>query len=162
MNESCHTHICDAGILLVAYESFRIHESVVLHIWMSHVAHMTQSCRVYDYVMSHTHISSRNICKTKSLLEIESCRIYAQVMSRIQMCHVAHTHTSNRNTASGSPITSCRVVHSNESCHTHMEQEYYQDKVSPRNSVMSHICTSHVAHTNMSCRKHTHIKQECC
>jgi len=36
MNESCHTY-----------------ESVMSHIWMSHVTHMDESCCTYGWVMSH-------------------------------------------------------------------------------------------------------------
>jgi len=54
---------------------------------MSHVAHMNESCRTYEWVMSHiwmSHVAHRN----------ESCRTYERVMSHIWTSHVAHMNKS--------------------------------------------------------------------
>ena len=66
------------------------------HIWMSHVTHMSESCRTYEWVMSHiwmSHVTHMN----------ESCHTYEWVMSHIydsficvtwliQMCAMTHSY----------------------------------------------------------------------
>jgi len=63
-------------------ESCRTHEWVMSHTWMSHVARMKESCRTHEWVMSHiwtSHVAHMN----------ESCRTYEWVMSHTWMSHVA-------------------------------------------------------------------------
>jgi len=69
-------------------ESCRTHEWVMSHIWMSHVAHMNESCRTHEWVMSHiwmSHIWISHICK-----------------SHVWMSHV--THRTSRVCGASSPL----------------------------------------------------------
>jgi len=64
-------------------------ESVMSHIWMSHVAYMSESCCTYEWVMLHiwmSHVPHMN----------QSCCTYEWVMSHIWMSRVAHVNKSCR------------------------------------------------------------------
>jgi len=91
------------------------HEWVVSHMWMSHVAHITQSCHAYEWVMSHTcvsHITHMNEQQSRTFqtgyarqhrgglthiaLMNESCHTYLWGMSHIWMSHVTHMNEACR------------------------------------------------------------------
>jgi len=75
MNESCHTY---------KRVMSRI-EWVMSHVWMSHVAHMNESCHTYEWVMSRiwmSHVTHMN----------ESCHTYEWVTPHIQMSHVTYVN----------------------------------------------------------------------
>ena len=58
-----------------------------LHIWLSHVPYINESCPIYEWVMSHlwmNHVPYMN----------ESCPIYEWVMSHIWMNHVPYMNES--------------------------------------------------------------------
>ena len=96
--------------------------SVMSNTWMSHVAHMNESCHTYEWVMSHiwmSHVARTYEWVISHITHMnESCRMDEWVMSHKWMSHVAHM---------------------NESCRTYQW-------------VVSHIWMSHVAHMNESCR----------
>jgi len=55
----------------------------MLHVWMSHVTHMNDSCHTYEWIMTNIwmrHVSNLN----------ESCHTYEWVMSHIWMSHGTH------------------------------------------------------------------------
>jgi len=100
---------------------------------MSHVAHMNESCRTYEWVMSHiwmSHVAHMN----ESRRTYDSCRTYLLMMSGKWMSHVTHTHE-----LAMSHISMSHVTHMNESYQT---CEY----------VTSRAWMSHVARLNKSCR----------
>jgi len=85
----------------------------MLHIWMSHVAHMNESCHTYEWVMSHiwmSHAAHMN----------ESCHTYEWVMPHIWLSHVTHMTESCRTYEwVMSHVWMSHVTHMNESCHTY-------------------------------------------
>jgi len=66
VNESCY--IC---------KSPDTHESVMSHIWMSHVTHMNGSCHTYEWVMSHIWMSHGTHMN-------ESCHTWKRVVSHFE------------------------------------------------------------------------------
>jgi len=68
---------------------WEVHECVMSHIWMSHVAHMNEYCHTYEWVMSHM----CNICGSD--MEHPVMRPAEKIMSRhTWMCHVTHMNES--------------------------------------------------------------------
>ena len=93
-------------------ESCRIYEWVMSHIWMSHVTHLKESHHTYEWVASHTrmsHVTHMN----------ESCHTYEWVMSHIRMSHITHIKDSCvMYVLVMSHIWMSHVLHMDESCHT--------------------------------------------
>jgi len=129
------------------------------HISMSHMAHMEESCRVYECMISH-------ICKSHAAHMDGICRTYARVMSHIRMSHVVHMNESCRSrcrSSTPSHIWMSHVVHMNESYCTcdwvisHMWMSHELCRTYERVTwdiwiVMSHTWMKHVARMHESCR----------
>jgi len=78
MNQSVLSHV---------WMSHVTWEGVMSHVWTSHVTRMHKSCHTYEWVMSHiwmSHVAHMN----------ESCRTYEWVMSHICISHVTHMNES--------------------------------------------------------------------
>ena len=97
-----NTHLNDS-------ESCCTYEWVILHMWMSHVAHMNGSCCTYEWVVSHvwmSHVAHMNgsgqtyewvnshIWMSHITHMNDSCHAYEWVMSHIWMSHVAQINQS--------------------------------------------------------------------
>jgi len=132
---------------------------------LSHVTHINESCRTYEWVKSHiwtSHVTHIN----------ETCHTYQWVMSPISMSYVTHinqtypTHLQRElngryacireaccdmGLLSSRRWTACarHVTHVNGSCHTY---EY----------VMSHKGISHVTRVNVSCHKRSILRHKMC
>ena len=149
INESCHTcewfmshiwvsHVTHMYICMIAQDAWE-GLRVMSHIWvrnvthmMSHVTHMSESCQIYEWVMSHIWVSHVTHLS-------ESCHTYEWVMAHIWVSYVTHMSESWQTYEwVMSHIWMSHVTHMNESCHTY---EW----------VMSHIWMSHVTHMNESC-----------
>jgi len=101
---------------------------------MSHVAHKSESCCKYDWVMPHTwrshaHTSESRIVVSHVTHMSESCRTRGGVISRVSVSDVTHM--------SGS-------------CHTH-EWVMLRTRMSHVTRMSLHIRMSHVTHANESC-----------
>ena len=100
---------------------------------MSHVAHMNESCRTYEWVMSHiwmSHVAHMN----------ESCRTYERVTSHIWlMSHISINDVRQMNESRHTHTWISHVTHIYESCHTY---EW----------VISNMWICHVTRMNESCR----------
>ena len=87
-------------------------EYVASHIWMSHVAHINESCRKYEWVMSHiwmSHVAHMN----------ESCRTYEWVAPHMRKSRVTHVDESCRTCEwVMSHIFMSRITLVDGSCHT--------------------------------------------
>jgi len=121
---------------------------------MSHVAHMNESCRTNEWVMSHmwmSHDAHMN----------ESCRTYEWVMSHKWMSHVAHTNES-------CCTYEWDMSHIWGSCHTH---DWWCDTIymSPRDSfffgllshdtfMISFICATWLIYVLFKCLTHIHTQ----
>ena len=142
----CHTYM--QALVLVGLLAPARCILVRPHIWVSHVAHMNESCRTNERVMSHmwmSYVAHRN----------ESCRTYECVMSHIWMSYVAHMNELCRTyewAMSHIYLTHKRVTHMQALailCVLALMQKVW---------VRPHIWMSHVAHTNESCHPYiTHM-----
>jgi len=129
MNESCHTyeetwliHMCDVTRLIhMWHDSFR----TACHI--AHTSHGTcinESCRKYEWAMSHIWRVTSHIWMSHVTLVNESCHTYEWVMSHWWMSHVTHMneschtceymHTCNitKSYCSHLPASMCDTTHS--------------------------------------------------
>ena len=98
----CLSHIWQLVIRnrAVWNESWRTHEWVMSHIWMSYATHINESCRTYESVMLHiwmSHVSHiklvahKGASRNKSHLTFEwGICTYECIMSHTGMSHVTH------------------------------------------------------------------------
>jgi len=184
MHESCHTYEGGISLCLPVYyhiqlwwvmiqinESCPTCERVTTHMWMSHVAHMHESCHTYEGGISLCLPVCYHIQLWWVMIQInESCPTCERVTTHIWMSHVTHEWVMSHlwmNHFSASPSllphtssmgheTLNRVMshmwtrhghdtHMNESCHT-CEQAM----------AMTHIWMSHVTHVNNPWPWHTY------
>jgi len=132
-----------------------VHVRIVC-MWMSHVSRMNQSCRIYEWAISHmwmSHVTHMN----------ESCHACEWVMSRIWMSHVTRMNESHYANESAMLHTwTSHTTHINEPCHTyewamwhvwnsHVTQ--FNESCQTYEWVMSHTWMSHVTHAHDS--RHT-------
>jgi len=95
-------------------QSFGTYTRVMLHIWMSHVAHTNESCHTNERVMSHKWVShvarmNKSYCTNERLACInESCHPHDRVMLHIWMSDVTHAVCLYR--------VCRRCTYTNESC----------------------------------------------
>jgi len=120
------------------------HMSESCHTWMSHVTHMNHSCHTYEWVMSHIRMSHVTHMS-------ESCHTCEWVISHMWMSHVMHMNESCQTCEwVMSHMWMSHVKHVNESCHTYKW-------VTPYGYGMSHLCMSHATHINMSCHTYKRV-----
>jgi len=110
--ESCHTYIWDIVFIWICTEELEfldlvdcgvvafyvesaIYEWFKLHICMSHVTHMNESCHTYEWVMSHIWMSRVYICHRRMLghkLRVahssKSGRSYEQILYLNESCRI--------------------------------------------------------------------------
>jgi len=98
--------------------------------WMSHVAHMNESCRTFVWDLSH--VWMRHVTHVDA-----SCRSYEYVTSHIWMSHATHV---------------CVQPHMHELCRTHEWVMPHMNDLSHKTHewVMSHIWMCHVIHMTKS------------
>jgi len=134
-------------------ESCRTCEWVVSHMWISHVAHVDESCRTCEWVLSHMWMS-------RVAHVDQSCRTCEWVVSHMWMSRVAHVNESCRTCEWVLSHTwMSPVAHVNESCGRVISHTYFPPRcaavlyvTSPCKWVTPHIWMSHVAHMNESRR----------
>jgi len=139
-------------------ESDHTYESVLSHIWMSHVPLMivsrhTYSTHINERIMSHrwmSHVTHIN----------ESCHTYEWVTSGLWLCHVIHI---NKRIVSHTWMSHVTYIH--ESCHTydrvmlsvrirHVTHVWIRELLDMCEWVMSHIRRRH---TNVYKYIHAHL-----
>ena len=86
MNESCHMYerMCHATYPSFVEESFHVYMLAIVHIWISQVTCMHESCHVYSYDIWTSRVAYMN----------ESCHTYEWVMSHTCMNHVIYMNKS--------------------------------------------------------------------
>jgi len=94
-------------------ESCRTYEWVMSHIWVRHVAHMSEACRTYRWVMSHMYIS-------------ESCYTYEWIYRRAKYTNASWMSHVPRKDAFMSNTWMSHVTNMNESCQIRMSHVTYE------------------------------------
>ena len=205
MNESCLVwirHVTYERVMShVAHAWFVFHQwfthewviytynCVMLHLWMSHVTHMNESCHTYECVMSHIwmrHVTHMNeSCHTYECALPCATRTWAHAMLHIRISHICLCSMY---------VCMCYVTHMNGSCclrgifaaRTQVLRLYAvwmghvldvchtRERFMVTNrQVMSHAWTSHVAPMNKSHHRYkwvmshvytrhvTHVNESC-
>jgi len=86
-------------------ESCRTYEWVMSHIWMSHVTRMNESCHTYEWFMSRTWMDYNTLMN-------ESWHIYEWVTSHMRITHGIHVWLRH-------------VMYMDKSCHIFMDESFH-------------------------------------
>jgi len=135
-------------------EARHAYERIVWHIWVSHLTHINKQCHAPLQPHSHL-LTAKGFVQMSHVTHMnESYRTYEWVMSHIWTSHVTDLDSLRHSRVKAERfVYKCNVVvyglwHSTycTSHVTHMNGSYYTYEW-----VMSHIWMSHVTHTNESC-----------
>ena len=110
--ESCHTRVSD--MTHISHSDVSCHNAchmshVIIHVWMSHVTRMNESCHTYKWVISHiwmSHVTHTNACICAATWLSARGIVWCK-----WSCHRYMRHVTRMN-------ESCRT-RMNESCHTY-------------------------------------------
>ena len=159
-NESCQTYewVMSRVLLAIMTQHYKTRSScdtykhVMSHIRISHVTHMNESCRPYEWIpVSHVTDAHRHHHATLRMRHVTYTYESKWVMSQIPFAIIMQHYDS---------VSQYHVTHMNESCHTYervMSHIWMIDFIGVPCHHHTTLRMSHVTHMNESCHTYEYV-----